>query len=77
MTRKIHEVQVGTDQNGKEYKFINLEPHYCRVFDKAVDQVKKYLPVREGRALVVEMLEFGQRLNAHYHCKDCNNDNTD
>ena len=41
------------------------------MFDKAVDQVKKYLPVQEGRALVVEMLEFGQRLNAYYHCKEC------
>ena len=69
------EVQTGIDENGKEYKYIKVEPHYCNVFAMAIDQVKKYLPVQEGRALVVEMLEFGQRLNAYYHCKDCNNDN--
>ena len=71
------EVQTGIDENGKEYKYIKVEPHYCNVFAMAIDQVKKYLPVQEGRALVVEMLEFGQRLNAHYHCQDCNDDNTD
>ena len=71
MARKIHEIR--TDDQGRKY--VNLEPHYCGVFNTAIDQVKKYLPVQEGRALVVEMLEFGQRLNAHYHCKDCNDDN--
>lgn len=65
------EVQTGIDKDGREYRYINLEPHYCNVFDKAVDQVTKYLPVQEGRALVVEMLEFGKRLNATYHCKEC------
>ena len=52
MARKIHEIRA--DDQGRKY--VNLQPHYCRVFDKAVDQVTKYLPVQEGRALVVEML---------------------
>ena len=69
------EVQTGIDKDGKEYKYINLEPHYCGVFDTAVDQVKKYLPVQQGRSLVVEMLEFGKRLNATYYCEDCSDDN--
>ena len=67
MARKIHEIRA--DDQGRKY--VNLQPPYCRVFDKAVDQVTKYLPVQEGRALVVEMLEFGKRLNATYHCKEC------
>ena len=70
MARKIHEIRA--DDQGRKY--VNLQPHYCRVFDKAVDQVTKYLPVQEGRALVVEMLEFGKRLNATYHCKECNDE---
>ena len=71
MARKIHEIRA--DAQGRKY--FNLEPHYCRVFDKAVDQVKKYMPVQQGRSLVVEMLEFGKRLNATYYCEDCSDDN--
>ena len=67
------EVQTGIDKDGNEYKYIYLPPHYCNVFDKAIDQVKNYMPVEQGRALIVEMLEFGKRMNLEY-CEDCNND---
>ena len=34
--------EVKIDDQGRKY--INLEPHYCGVFDTAVDQEKKYMP---------------------------------
>lgn len=67
------EVQTGIDKDGKEYKYIHIPPHYCSVFDKAIDQVKNYMPVEQGRALIVEMLEFGKRMNLEY-CEDCNDE---
>lgn len=60
--------EIKINEDGQ--KFINLEPHWCAMFDLAVRQVKSILDEEEGRAFILEMLEFGKRLNEPY-CKEC------
>ena len=50
-------------------KTMNLEPVWKSMFGLAVQLVKDGLPKDKGRDFVVEMLEFGDRLNeAHEEC---------
>tara|TARA_Y100000310_G_C20553396_1_gene749285 strand:+ start:560 stop:784 length:225 start_codon:yes stop_codon:yes gene_type:complete len=63
--------RVGIDKDGKEYKYINLEPHWCGMYANAVAQVKAVVAKEDMRDFIVEMLEFGGRLYKP-RCEDCN-----
>ena len=41
---------------------MDLEPHWLSMFDFVVSIVRKELEEGQGRAIVIEMLEFGKRL---------------
>lgn len=43
-------------------KTINCEPNWQGMFDFAVNIVKTNVPKDQGQAVVVEMLEYGKRL---------------
>ena len=50
-------------------KTMNVEPAWNSMFGLAVQVVKDGLPKDKGRDFVVEMLEFGGRLNeSHEEC---------
>jgi len=52
-------------------KSINIEPHYCGLYAKAVAEVKHLVPKEQGQEFIVMMLEFGGRMYNHYKCEDC------
>ena len=41
---------------------MSCEPHWPGMFDLAVSKTMSNVPVNEGQALIVEMLEYGKRL---------------
>ena len=41
---------------------ISCEPHWPSMFDLAISKTMSNVPVNEGQALIVEMLEYGKRL---------------
>ena len=45
---------------------INAEPHWPGMFRFAIHLTEQGLSVGEGRGVVIEMLEFGQRLQKLY-----------
>ena len=45
-------------------KTINVEPNWQRIFDYAVAIVRAEIPEDQGQQTVIEMLEFGKRLEA-------------
>ena len=49
----------------KDTKQINCEPHWPAMFELATQIVKSKIPEDEGQELVVEMLQFGKRLELH------------
>ena len=50
---------------------INIEPHYCGLFAKAVAEVRHLVPKERGQEFIAMMLEFGGRMYNHYRCEDC------
>ncbi len=48
---------------GKNKKFMELEPNLQSFFELTKQMVKAGMP-KDGQALVLEMLEYGQRLDA-------------
>ena len=50
----------GTD--AQPMKQFNLEPHWPGMFDFVASIVRQELGEGQGRAIVIEMLEFGKRL---------------
>jgi len=47
----------------KGYRTVNVEPDWTGMFRFAVQLVRDGLPEEKGRDTVIEMLEFGKRLN--------------
>tara|TARA_R100000664_G_C2754150_1_gene141691 strand:+ start:1659 stop:1844 length:186 start_codon:yes stop_codon:yes gene_type:complete len=47
-------------------KEINCEPNWQGMFDFAIAIVKTNVPKDQGKETVVEMLEFGKRLQAFH-----------
>jgi len=43
---------------------MNLEPHWPSMFKLAIEIVNKQIDKDSGRDFVIEMLEFGKRLEA-------------
>ena len=41
---------------------MSCEPHWPSMFDFAISKTMSNVPVNEGQALIVEMLEYGKRL---------------
>jgi hypothetical protein len=69
---EIQKREQGIDESGNEY--INLEPHWCKMFDRAIDRAYG-ADIDEGSfQLIKEMLKYGKRLNARFHCIDCRTD---
>ena len=49
---------------------VNVEPDWTGMFRFAVQLVRDGLPKEKGRDTVIEMLEFGKRLNEFYKSND-------
>lgn len=45
-------------------KSINLTPNWQQVFDFTIEIVRKEIEKDNGRELVIEMLQYGKRLDA-------------
>ena len=54
----------------KGYRTVNVEPDWTGMFRFAVQLVRDGLPEEKGRDTVIEMLEFGKRLNEFYKSND-------
>ncbi len=52
-------------------KAVNNEPHWCQMFNFAERIVTDGDINTHGRELVLEMLQYGKRLNQHYVCVIC------
>ena len=48
---------------------VNMEPHWCQLFNLAEEIVTSDL--KNGTALVLELLQYGKRLNQNYVCEVC------
>ena len=51
-------------RNANRIPPMNLEPHWPSMFELAIDIVNKRIDKDSGRNFVIEMLEFGKRLEA-------------
>ena len=54
-------MNISNEQSPK-LETMSCEPHWPGMFDLAVSKTMSNVPVNEGQALIVEMLEYGKRL---------------
>ena len=52
-----------SNEQSPKLETMSCEPHWPGMFDLAVSKTMSNVPVNEGQALIVEMLEYGKRLH--------------